>query len=152
MSEAGSPLWTGEQHAWLRALGHTVWVPGQLAAADAPALDAPAMPVRRPPAPPAPPAREAAPPPASSVPPRRPPPAAATDSAPVAPRRAPPRGSLLPDRLRIELLRASGLNPKTPEAAAIMAAWPDSASLRGNAAAKRALWPQLRALRRKRLP
>ncbi|WP_379653899.1 alanine acetyltransferase [Pseudoxanthomonas sp. UC19_8] len=141
MSEAGSPLWTGEQHAWLRALGHTVWVPGQLAAAEAPALDALAAPVRRPPAPPAP-----------SAPPRRPPPAAATDSAPAAPRRAPPRGSLLPDRLRIELLRASGLNPNTPEAAAIMAAWPDSASLRGNAAAKRALWPQLRALRRKRLP
>ncbi len=149
MSEAGSPLWTGEQHAWLRALGHTVWVPGQLAAAEAPALDALAAPVRRPPAPPA---REAAPPPAPSAPPRRPPPAAATDSAPAAPRRAPPRGSLLPDRLRIELLRASGLNPNTPEAAAIMAAWPDSASLRGNAAAKRALWPQLRALRRKRLP
>ncbi|RZZ82982.1 alanine acetyltransferase [Pseudoxanthomonas winnipegensis] len=146
MSEAGSLLWTGEQHAWLRALGHTVWVPGQLAAAEAPALDAPAAPVRRPPA------REAVPPPASSAPPRRPPPAAATDSAPAAPRRAPPRGSLLPDRLRIELLRASGLNPNTPEAAAIMAAWPDSASLRGNAAAKRALWPQLRALRRKRLP
>ncbi|UAY74128.1 alanine acetyltransferase [Pseudoxanthomonas sp. X-1] len=149
MSEAGSPLWTGEQHAWLRALGHTVWVPGQLVAAGAPALDAPAAPVRRPPTQPT---REAAPPPAPSTPPRRPPPAMATDSAPVAPRRPPARGSLLPDRLRIELLRASGLNPNTPEAAAIMAAWPDSASLRGNAAAKRALWPQLRALRRKGPP
>ena len=36
--------------------------------------------------------------------------------------------------------------------AAIIAGWPPSSELRGNAAAKRALWPQLRALRRQRLP
>nr|CCP39369.1 hypothetical protein BN444_01088 [Xanthomonas translucens pv. translucens DSM 18974] len=63
--------------------------------------------------------------------------------APVA-RRA---GLRLPDRLQIALLRASGCNPNDPATQALMATWP-LAELRGNAAAKRALWPQLRALRK----
>jgi hypothetical protein len=53
----------------------------------------------------------------------------------------------LPDRLQIALLRASGCNPNLPETQALMDSWP-LAELRGNPPAKRALWPQLRALRR----
>ena len=43
-------------------------------------------------------------------------------------------------------------NPNAEDAAAIIAGWPPSSELRGNPAAKRALWPQLRALRRQRSP
>ncbi|KLD78729.1 hypothetical protein Y886_08800 [Xanthomonas hyacinthi DSM 19077] len=53
----------------------------------------------------------------------------------------------LPDRLQIALLRACACNPNDPATQALMATWP-LAELRGNAAAKRALWPQLRALRK----
>ncbi len=54
----------------------------------------------------------------------------------------------LPDRLQIALLRASGCNPNDPDTQALMASW-NLDQLRGNAAAKRALWPQLRALRKR---
>jgi len=54
----------------------------------------------------------------------------------------------MPDRLQIALLRASGCSPNDPETRALMDSWP-LAELRANPAAKRALWPQLRALRRK---
>ncbi len=57
----------------------------------------------------------------------------------------------MPDRLQIALLRASGCNPGDPQTQALMASWP-LAELRGNPAAKRALWPQLRALRRRQGP
>ena len=46
------------------------------------------------------------------------------------------------------LLRAAGRNRASADAAALARAWPAPASLRGNPAAKRALWPQLRGLRR----
>ncbi len=57
-------------------------------------------------------------------------------------------GLRMPDRLQIALLRASGCNPNDPQTRALMDSWP-LAELRANPAAKRALWPQLRALRRK---
>lgn len=134
-----SELWSSQQHEWLTALGHTLYVPG---AAEAPVVAAtPAAaettrqpagtpPVQAPVAP-----RSRVPQPEADAPARTPP----------APRRA---ASRLPDKLHFALIRASGCNPGTAEAAAIIAQWPSSAELRGNPAAKRALWPQLRALRR----
>ncbi|WHL20659.1 alanine acetyltransferase [Stenotrophomonas acidaminiphila] len=88
-----------------------------------------------------------APPPVRrEAPPRLPPEAPAT--APQA-RPAPRRGGVrLPDRLQIALLRASGCNPNDPQTRALMDSWPLD-ELRANPAAKRALWPQLRELRRK---
>jgi hypothetical protein len=145
MSLDGGPLWTGEQHGWLQALGHTIWVPGSLPIAEATAAQARAQEVR--PSRPAPAPREAAP-----AVTRRPAPAPVEAQA-VAPRRAaPPRrtGARLHDVLHFEVIRASGLNPNAPETAAIMAGWPSTAELRGNPAAKRALWPLLRALRKAR--
>jgi hypothetical protein len=46
------------------------------------------------------------------------------------------------------LLRAAGRTRESADAAVLVRAWPAPASLRGNAAAKRALWPSLRRLRR----
>ena len=46
------------------------------------------------------------------------------------------------------LLHAAGRSRASADAAALARAWPAPASLRGNAQAKRALWPQLRGLRR----
>ena len=59
-----------------------------------------------------------------------------------------PRPAQMPDRLRLALLRASGLDPADPTAMAAMAQWPVE-ELRGDAAAKRAFWPRLRALRKR---
>ncbi|HHW4681368.1 MAG TPA: hypothetical protein ACQGQX_07745, partial [Xylella taiwanensis] len=53
----------------------------------------------------------------------------------------------IPDRLRIALLRACAGNPSDPHIQQIMATWP-LAQLRADPDAKRALWPQLRAIRR----
>ena len=58
------------------------------------------------------------------------------------------RPAPLPDRLGLALLRASGLDPSDPGTQALMAQWPLEA-LRGDARAKRAFWPQLRALRKR---
>lgn len=143
MSLDAAPLWTDEQHAWLQALGHTVWVPGSVPVADAAPHAAPPRPAVRP----------ASQRPAAAPPRPRPSAPALDEPAPAAaPRRpaAPARraGTPLHDALHFALVRASGLNPNAPEAAQIMATWPASAQLRGNAAAKRALWPQLRALRK----
>lgn len=133
-----SELWSSQQHEWLTALGHTLYVQG---AAEAPAARAVPV-IERAPA-----VREQ--PIARAVPaPRRPepgPPARAAE----APRRV---ASRLPDKLHFALIRASGCNPNAEDAAAIIAQWPPSSELRGNPAAKRALWPQLRALRRQRTP
>ncbi len=152
---AASP-WSPRQRAWLQALGHVVYRHGavdgepsphdrplagddgaQRAApasgpASAPASDRPATPRRAAPAHPA----HAA----DAVPPG--------DGGEVrAP--APARGaSRMPDRLQLALLRASGLDPSDPATQAAMARWPVD-QLRGNPAAKRAFWPQLRALRRR---
>ena len=58
------------------------------------------------------------------------------------------RPAPLPDRLGLALLRASGLDPSDPGTQALMAQWPLEA-LRGDGRAKRAFWPQLRALRKR---
>ncbi|WIH06996.1 DNA polymerase III subunit psi [Xanthomonas translucens pv. graminis] len=159
MSSA-APLWSAEQHGWLQVLGHTLYVgadaevgavvaqPAPAPLRDPPAADAAgsallsehAAPASRAPAPaqPSPRGRAPAAPVASYPEPQR------AAPAPV-PRRA---GLRLPDRLQIALLRASGCNPNDPATQALMATWP-LAELRGNAAAKRALWPQLRALRKR---
>ncbi|MET0807153.1 MAG: alanine acetyltransferase [Pseudoxanthomonas sp.] len=135
-----SELWSSQQHEWLTALGHTVYVPGS---AEAPAVAARPAPVEatRPP-----PRTQAAPPP--TAPRKLAPQAEASAPAPAtpAPRRA---ASPLADKLHFALIRASGCDPNTPEAAAAIAQWPASSELRGNPVAKRALWPQLRALRRR---
>ncbi|KAF1708972.1 alanine acetyltransferase [Pseudoxanthomonas kalamensis DSM 18571] len=131
------PLWTAEQHGWLEALGHKVWIAGSLPAAaqQAPVTEAHAETTTR--------VRETAPPPR-----RAPVPPPATDTPPASNgfgRRLPTR---VPDRLHFALIRASGCNPSAPGMAEVIAQWPPSAELRGNPAAKRALWPRLRALRK----
>lgn len=145
---ASTPLWSPQQQAWLQAMGYAVYLEG--GALDAPLPQA----VARPAAPaaadvaaaPAPAATRPAPPPRREAPARTPPqaPATAPEARPAARR----GGVRLPDRLQIALLRASGCNPNDPQTRALMDSWP-LAELRANPAAKRALWPQLRALRRK---
>lgn len=138
MTLAADRLWSAEQQGWLRALGLTVFLPADWPTeAGAPSRTAEATAVR--PAPEAPPSPMRARPPAPE----------AIERAPVRP--APPArmpGSRMPDRLHFALIRASGLNPNAPGAAEVFAQWPSSAELRGNPAAKRALWPLLRRLRR----
>jgi len=149
---ASTPLWSPPQQAWLQAMGYAVYLEG--GALDAPlpqAVARPAMPATadagtaHPPASAPAPARPA-PPPRREAPARTPPqaPATAPEARPAARR----GGVRLPDRLQIALLRASGCNPNDPQTRALMDSWP-LAELRANPAAKRALWPQLRALRRK---
>lgn len=150
-------LWTPAQQAWLQAMGYSVLHEGALAAElEAAAAMAQVM---------EPPAVELSVAPVASRPavPRQ---APAAPRAPVAPRPAavdtidtssditPRTGTVrrpsvrLPDRLQIALLRASGCNPNDPETQALMDSWPLD-TLRADPAAKRALWPVLRALRRK---
>jgi hypothetical protein len=63
--------------------------------------------------------------------------------------RAPNAGDLVPDDpLAHALLRAAGRGPDSADAAALLRGLPSLAVLRGDPAAKRALWPKLRALRR----
>ena len=153
MNDGGAALWSDEQRDWLQALGHVVYVqadaaPPPDARDDAPVPDAAMPAVAAPVASPHRPPREDAP--AHGF--RR---AAAAPPAPAIAASAPARDSgfarrpaaRLPDRLQIALLRASGCNPNLPETQALIDAWP-IAELRGNPQAKRALWPQLRALRR----
>ena len=143
-SDAVTELWSAQQHEWLTALGHTLYVPGSaeapvvagapaavIPAKDAPGMRAPSSAV------------------ASAASRRRPEPdvpAPVRNTEPT--RRA---ASRVPDKLHFALIRASGCNPGAAGAAEIMARWPSSAELRGNPTAKRALWPQLRALRRSSL-
>lgn len=141
MSEAAALPWSSEQLSWLQALGHVVYLDR-----DAPAA-APAVPVQV----------EAAVP-AAAVPMavRRGAAPSSPDTSASAPSQepaaSPRRGRTgLPDRLQIALLRASGLNPNDPATQTVMATWP-VAELRANPRAKRALWPQLRALRRQGKP
>ena len=136
-------VWSASQQAWLQAMGYAVYLEG--GALDAlppvqagmPVVVAPEAVPERPRAP----ARRE---PAPRVSPEAPATAPETRAAP--PRRG--GGPRLPDRLQIALLRASGCNPNDPRTRALMEGWP-LAELRANPAAKRALWPQLRALRRK---
>ena len=140
MTLAADRLWSAEQQGWLRALGLTVFLPADWpteagapsraateAVPERPERAVPPSPVRaRPPAPEA----------IERTPPVR----------PASPVRLP--GSRMPDRLHFALIRASSMNPNAPGAAEVFAQWPSSADLRGNPAAKRALWPVLRRLRR----
>ncbi|WP_081770207.1 hypothetical protein [Luteimonas huabeiensis] len=65
-------------------------------------------------------------------------------------RRAGPAAPPAPDDpLSRALLRAAGVDPDDPEAGRLCGEWPAPAQLR-TAAAKRALWPRLRALRARR--
>ncbi len=156
---ATPPLWTPAQQSWLQAMGYTVFVDGSVeAAAPEPAIDLTAVPAdaragrapgtrdhvepghARLASPPDQPARDRAAPPS----------AVETTAAPPRPGTRRP-AVRLPDRLQIALLRASGCNPNDPDTQALMASW-NLDQLRGNAAAKRALWPQLRALRKRARP
>ena len=166
MSQDLPVLWSPAQQAWLQAMGYTVYHDGQLAAemdaalqlsvaeATASAL-VPVEAART--APPsmqhAPSQRGAAPEPRlERAPPRTAVPVAAPDTVPAAARPLPTGNARqplvrLPDRLQIALLRASGCNPNDPATQALMDSWPLE-QLRRDPAAKRALWPQLRALRK----
>lgn len=63
--------------------------------------------------------------------------------------RAPRPGDVVPeDPLAHALLRAAGRTPTDADAAALLRELPPLAALRADPAAKRALWPRLRALRR----
>jgi hypothetical protein len=53
-------------------------------------------------------------------------------------------------RLVDALLRAAGRERGSADAAALLREWPEPDALRGDPAAKRALWPRLRRLRRSR--
>ena len=160
-------LWSPAQQAWLQAMGYTVYHDSALAPEMAAALQVSVAreteqalttgvaAVAQ--------ARSEAP--AAAAPERaraddRPVPRSAAPQAPpaVQPTQAVARRAVgnggrqpsvrLPDRLQMALLRASGCNPNDPATRALMESWPLD-TLRGNAAAKRALWPTLRALRRK---
>jgi hypothetical protein len=158
-------LWSPAQQAWLQAMGYTVYHDGQLAAELDAALQLSVANAEARAAPPAGPAHVddaaherhggAAPAarPERPAPPRREPPVTAPDTA-AATARPLPSGNArqpvvrLPDRLQIALLRASGCNPNDPATQALMDSWPLD-QLRHDPAAKRALWPQLRALRKR---
>nr|WP_179461180.1 hypothetical protein [Stenotrophomonas sp. JAI102] len=140
-------------------MGYTVFVDGSVEpeALAVPEIEVRAAPLAEPAAPvrsprPAPPAD--APPPVRRNAPRtveEQAPASASTAAPTRAgggRRAAVR---MPDRLQIALLRASGCNPAEPDTQALMASW-NLDELRSSAAAKRALWPQLRALRKRGRP
>jgi DNA polymerase III psi subunit len=61
---------------------------------------------------------------------------------------APPRPALPDDPLLHALLRAAGRSAADDDAWDLHRTWPPVSDLRGDARAKRALWPRLRALRR----
>jgi len=159
-------LWSPAQQAWLQAMGYTVYHDGKLAAEMDAALQlsvaeaaasapAPVAPTRTaaPSMQHAPSQRDAAlEPRPERAPPRTAVPVAAPDTVPAAARPLPTGNARqplvrLPDRLQIALLRASGCNPNDPATQTLMESWPLE-QLRRDPAAKRALWPQLRALRK----
>jgi hypothetical protein len=160
--QALPPLWSPAQQSWLQAMGYTVFVDGSVApeaseASVAPEVELRVAPVAEPPAP----ARPSRPPAPADEPPaaRRSAPRTVEEQAPARPSAATParasggrRAAVrMPDRLQIALLRASGCNPAEPDTQALMASW-NLDELRSSAAAKRALWPQLRALRKRGRP
>jgi len=124
-----SELWTAEQREWLQAMGHTVW---SVASAESLAAEHAPQPHDEP---------------AASGPRGAMREAAALlareeRSARPSPAQSPARASGA-DRLMQSLVRAAGgVDP-----ARVIEIAGDIAALRGNAAAKRALWPRLRALR-----
>ncbi len=143
MTLAADRLWSAEQQGWLGALGHTVYLPADWPTeAGAPTTVAEASTVRVEPI-------ERVERESPSPAPRARPPMREAEDRPARPSPVPrAAGSRLPDRLHFALIRASGCNPNAPGAAELFAQWPSSAELRGNPAAKRALWPTLRRLRR----
>lgn len=161
MSTPAAPsLWTPAQQSWLQAMGYTVFVDGSVEPAPASQIDLGAVPAPDRQDTPAPgrdapsrredaslPMRGNAPSDDAPAPQRRNAPAAETPAAPARPGARRP-AVRMPPPLQIALLRASGCNPNDPETQALMAGWKLD-ELRGNAAAKRALWPQLRALRKR---
>ena len=155
------PLWTPAQQSWLQAMGYTVFVDGSVDEAVADTGIALGMAEAETPAPRQPPMRERAAEhvphraaaPAETPTPRRTAPTRIDEPAPAAAQLERAAGSRrpavrMPDRLQIALLRASGRNPAEAETQALMAGW-NLDELRANPAAKRALWPQLRALRKR---
>ncbi len=148
MMHGGSP-WSAQQQRWLRALGHAVLrVGGEPQPAGVPQETMEVAPSR-----PSPQLQPGVRPAVEEVaPPRAPAMASASAAAPVgagSPQHAAVRRPVrLPDRLQLAMLRASGLDPADPAALATMVQWPVE-RMRGDAAAKRAFWPQLRALRRR---
>ncbi len=169
MSQDLPVLWSPAQQAWLPAMGYPVYHDGQLAAELDAALQLSVAEAEAAAAPPAEPARAGTAPSsreprAESAPaarqerpaPRRETPVSAPDTAPAASRPLPGGNARqpvvrLPDRLQIALLRASGCNPNDPATQSLMDSWPLD-QLRHDPAAKRALWPQLRALRKRGAP
>ncbi|MDG2516944.1 alanine acetyltransferase [Lysobacter soli] len=125
-----SDPWTAEQRGWLQAMGHTVW---SIAPADALAAERqPESNEDR--------NRDAAPSSGPRGAMREAAALLARDDRPARVAPARPHG----DRLLHALMRAAG----GADEASVMQLAGDIAALRGNAPAKRALWPRLRALRR----
>lgn len=147
---AGAPVspWSPPQQAWLHAMGHVVYLHGSVLDALEPesavAVPAAAEPVARQ-APPLPDTGLRQPPVRREAPPQPPVETAGPEQA-AGRRRV---GLRLPDGLLLALARTSGCTPDDPQFQRLMENWP-LAELRANPAAKRALWPQLRALRRQR--
>ena len=164
MSAALPSPWSPQQRRWLQALGHVLLRPAagdEAAQADVaavmPASEVAIVPGPRPAQTTTAPLRRTAEPVGSAAPRELPPslspsgpdragePSAAASGGRAGAMRRPAQ---MPDRLRLALLRASGLDPADAATMAVMAQWPVE-HLRGDAAAKRALWPQLRALRKR---
>jgi len=111
--------WSQQQREWLQALGHEVLMLGQGSVATTDALSEPRA--------------DATIPAGKAGAARRDIPAQAATAASDAP-------------LLRALARAAGRPPQDNELQQVL---PDLAALRGNPAARRALWPQLRALRKR---
>jgi hypothetical protein len=130
-----SQLWTAQQQQWLQAMGHQVWTLGGAqsveAAADTVAAieHAPAQAPRD-----------------RSLRDQSLREAAALLKGEGASQARNAARAPAPDRLMAAVFRAAGRNGGDDAVAVLV---PDIAALRGNAAAKRALWPNLRALRRR---
>jgi len=126
-----SALWSPQQREWLQAMGHQVWALG-----GAQSIEAASTPDA---------GNED-----SSAQARRE--AAALLKGETAPRARPsapapaPRVAATTERLLMAVFRAAG---RSSGDADVLALVPDLAALRGDATAKRALWPSLRALRRR---
>ncbi|MGN7918340.1 hypothetical protein [Lysobacter sp. 22409] len=119
-----SALWSAEQREWLQAMGHSVMKLASDKVEEVPVVE-----------------REASAPVAQ---------VASTEAVASAPRSeparpvAPARASGADSALLRAVLRAARRGADDPAVLALF----DAQALRGDAAAKRALWPQLRALRR----
>ncbi|HEY5851600.1 MAG TPA: alanine acetyltransferase [Lysobacter sp.] len=124
-----SQLWTAQQQQWLQAMGHQVWTLGGAQSVEAAAEHAPAHAPRD-----------------RSLREESLREAAALLKGESAPQARNATRAPAPDRLMAAVFRAAGRNSGDDAVAVLV---PDIAALRGNAAAKRALWPNLRALRRR---